>query len=74
MGFGFVVERLDLSDQPLHASQRGFSPWPGVGLLLIGVGVAVVSPPRFCRIRRGLGGQETHAATGAVSACGPTSC
>ena len=43
MGFGFVVERFGLflrmvSNQPLSLSQRGFSLWLGVGLLLMGAG------------------------------------
>ena len=41
MGFGFVVERFGLflrmvSNQPLSLSQRGFSLWLGVTLLLLG--------------------------------------
>jgi putative membrane protein len=46
MGFGFVVERFGLflrmvSHQPLSLSQRGFSLWLGVTLLLLGAGVSV---------------------------------
>jgi putative membrane protein len=42
-GFGFVVERFGLSlrmvgKQPLSLSQREFSLWLGVSLLLIGAG------------------------------------
>ena len=51
MGFGFVVERFGLlmrmaSVQPLSASQRGFSLWLGVGLL-VGAAVAAVSALQF---------------------------
>jgi putative membrane protein len=63
MGFGFVVERFGLflrmvSNQPLSASQRGFSLWLGVGLLLIGAGVAVVSALQYRAVVRGLGEKE----------------
>lgn len=52
MGFGFVVERFRLflrmvSNQPMSLSQRGFSLWLGVSLLLIGAGVAVISALQF---------------------------
>ena len=52
MGFGFVVERFGLflrmvGNQPLSLSQRGFSLWPGVSLLLIGAGVAAISALQF---------------------------
>lgn len=63
MGFGFVVERFGLflrmvSNQPLSASQRGVSLWLGVGLLLIGAFVAVVSALQFRTVVRGLGEKE----------------
>lgn len=57
MIFDFVVERFDLSVQSLCASQH-FSQWLGVGLMLIGVGVAVVSALTFRHVTRGLGEQE----------------
>ena len=48
MGFGFVVERFGLflrmvTQPPLSASQRGFSLWLGVALLLLGAAVAGLS-------------------------------
>jgi putative membrane protein len=63
MGFGFVVERFGLflhmvSNQPLSASQRGFSLWLGVGLLLIGACVSVISALQFRTVVRGLGEKE----------------
>jgi len=63
MGFGFVVERFGLflrmvGNQPLSPSQRGFSLWLGVGLLVIGAGVSVVSALQFRTVLRGLGEQE----------------
>jgi len=63
MGFGFVVERFGLllrmvSNQPLSASQRGFSLWLGVGLLLIGATAAVVSALQFRSVVRSLGERE----------------
>jgi putative membrane protein len=63
MGFGFVVERFGLflrmvSKQPLSASQRGFSLWLGVGLLLLGAGVSVISAMLFRTVIRGLGEKE----------------
>jgi putative membrane protein len=63
MGFGFVVERFGLflrmvSNQPLSASQRGFSLWLGIGLLLIGALAAVVSAQQFRAVVRSLGAQE----------------
>jgi len=63
MGFGFVVERFGLflrlvGNQPLSLSQRGFSLWLGVGLLLIGAGVAVISALQFRSVVRGLGEKE----------------
>jgi len=63
MGFGFVVERFGLflrmfGDQPLSGSQRGFSLWLGVALLLIGAAVAVMSALQFRSVLRGLGERE----------------
>lgn len=63
MGFGFVVERFGLflrmaSHNPLSASQRGFSLWVGVGLLMIGAGVAVTSALQYRTVVRGLGENE----------------
>lgn len=63
MGFGFVVERFGLflrmvGNQPLSPSQRGFSLWLGVGLLLIGGAVAIVSALQFRAVVRGLGDKE----------------
>jgi putative membrane protein len=63
MGFGFVVERFGLflrmvGNQPLSLSQRGFSLWLGVGLLLIGSVVAVTSALQFRSVLRGLGEKE----------------
>jgi putative membrane protein len=63
MGFGFVVERFGLflrmvGNQPLSLSQRGFSLWLGVGLLLIGSVVAVTSALQFRSVVRGLGEKE----------------
>ena len=63
MGFGFVVERFGLllrmiGNQPLSSSQRGFSLWLGVTLLLIGGGVAVASALQFRSVVRGLGEKE----------------
>jgi putative membrane protein len=63
MGFGFVVERFGLflrmvSQQPLTASQRGFSLWLGVALLLMGGVVAALSALQFRRVVQGLGEEE----------------
>jgi putative membrane protein len=63
MGFGFVVERFGLflrmvGNQPLSASQRGFSLWLGVSLLVLGAGVAVVSALQFRTVLRSLGEKE----------------
>lgn len=63
MGFGFVVERFGLflrmvSAQPLSPSDRGFSLWLGVCLLLIGGAVSVVSALQFRAVVRGLGANE----------------
>ena len=63
MGFGFVVERFGLflrmvSGQPLSLSQRGFSLWLGVVLLLMGAAVAVLSALQFRSVLRQLGEKE----------------
>lgn len=63
MGFGFVVERFGLflrmvTAQPLTVSQRGFSLWLGVALLLMGAVVCLVSALEFRAVVRGLGAQE----------------
>ena len=63
MGFGFVVERFGLflhmvSNQPLSLSQRGFSLWLGVGLLLMGAGVSIISALQFRTVLRSLGEEE----------------
>lgn len=63
MGFGFVVERFGLflrmvTNQPLSPSQRGFSLWLGVSLLLLGAAVAGLSALQFRRVVRGLGEKE----------------
>ena len=63
MGFGFVVERFGLflrmvGNQPLSPSQRGFSLWLGVGLLLIGAAISVISAMQFRTVLRGLGENE----------------
>ena len=47
MGFGFVVERFGLflrmvTNQPLSPSQRGFSLWLGVSLLVIAAGAPIM--------------------------------
>ena len=63
MGFGFVVERFGLflrmmGNQPLSLTQRGFSLWLGVGLLMLGASVAVISALQFRNVVRGLGEKE----------------
>jgi len=63
MGFGFVVERFGLflrmvSNQPLSASQFGFSLWLGVGLLTLGAGVSVISALQCRTVIRGLSEKE----------------
>ncbi len=63
MGFGFVVERFGLflrmaSGQSLSVSQRGFSLWLGVVLLLIGAAVSVLAALQFRNVVRGLGEKE----------------
>ena len=63
MGFGFVVERFGLflrmvTAQPLSVSQRGFSLWLGVTLLVMGAVVSLVSAMQFRTVVRGLGEKE----------------
>ena len=63
MGFGFVVERFGLflrmvGGQPLSGMQRVFSLWMGVGLLMLGASVAVISALQFRAVVRGLGENE----------------
>lgn len=64
MGFGFVVERFGLflrivnNNVPLSSSQRAFSLWVGVILLLIGAAAAVFSALQFRTVVRGLGEKE----------------
>lgn len=63
MGFGFVVERFGLflrmvGNAPLSPSQRGFSLWLGVALLLLGAAVSVASALQFRTVLRGLGERE----------------
>jgi len=63
MGFGFVVERFGLflralTNQPLSTSQRGFSLWLGVGLLIVGGAIAVASALQFRTFVRSLGASE----------------
>ncbi len=63
MGFGFVVERFGLflrlvNNQPLSLSQRGFSLWLGVGLLLTSALVAVLSSLQYRRVLTQLGKEE----------------
>lgn len=63
MGFGFVVERFGLflrlvGNQPLSPSQRGFSLWLGVTLLVMGAAVALISALQFRTVLRGLGEKE----------------
>ncbi len=59
MGFGFVVERFGLflqmiAHQPLTGSQRSFSLGLGVGLLLLGAAVALISARQFRRVVKDL--------------------
>src|SRR5487761_2104594 len=63
MGFGFVVERFGLflrmvTNQPLSASQQGFSLRVGISLLLMGAAVAAASALQFRPVVRGLGELE----------------
>ena len=47
-----------VSNQPLSLSQRGFSLWLGVALLVLGAGVVVVSALQFRTVVRTLGEKE----------------
>ena len=63
MGFGFVVERFGLflrmlGNAPVSPSQRAFSLWLGVALLLLGAAAAVLSALQFRSVVRGLGEKE----------------
>jgi putative membrane protein len=63
MGFGFVVERFGLflrmvTGQPLTVTQRGFSLWLGVALILFGTAGAVSSAIQFRRVLRSLSPEE----------------
>lgn len=63
MGFGFVVERFGLflrmvSGQSLSLSQRGFSLWLGVVLLVLGAAAALSSALQFRKVVRALGEKE----------------
>ena len=66
MGFGFVVERFGLflrmvNNQPLTVSQRGFSLWLGVGLLVVSALSAILSSLQYRRVIAGLGKEEIPA-------------
>lgn len=63
MGFGFVVERFGLflrmvSGQPLSESQRGFSLWLCILLLMMGAVVSAISALQFRNVVRGLSEKE----------------
>lgn len=63
MGFGFVVERFGLflrmvTNQPLTLSQRGFSLWLGVILLVLGASAAALSALQFRAVVKALGEKE----------------
>ena len=64
IALGFVVERFGLflrivnNNVPLSSSQRAFSLWVGVILLLIGAAAAVFSALQFRTVVRGLGEKE----------------
>ena len=47
-----------VSGQQLSTSQRGFSLWLGVVLLLLGAAAAAVSALQFRKVVRGLGEKE----------------
>jgi putative membrane protein len=64
MGFGFVVERFGLTlplagGEPLSPWQRGFSLWLGVGLLVVGALVSIVSALQYRKVLRSLDEKET---------------
>ena len=59
MGFGFVVERFGLflqmvAHQPMSGPQRSFSLGLGVGLLLLGAVVALISARQFRQVVKNL--------------------
>ena len=63
MAFGFVVERFGLflrmvNNQPLTLSQRGFSLWLGVGLLVVSALVSITASLQYQRVIRSLGSRE----------------
>lgn len=63
MGFGFVVERFGLflrmvAPHRVTPAQQALSLWVGVGLLLLGAAVSLVSALQFRRVLRGLGAAE----------------
>ena len=63
MAFGFVVERFGLflrmvNNQPLTLSQRGFSLWLGVGLLVVSAVVSIMASLQYRRVLRNLGPLE----------------
>jgi putative membrane protein len=63
MGFGFVVERFGLflrmvTGQPLSVTQRGFSLWLGIALIVLGAAGAVSSAIQFRRVLRALSPDE----------------
>lgn len=63
MAFGFVVERFGLflrmvNNQPLTLSQRGFSLWLGIGLLVVSAVVSIIASLQYRRVIRSLGPRE----------------
>ena len=63
MAFGFVVERFGLflrmvNNQPLTLSQRGFSLWLGVGLLVVSAIISITASLQYRRIISSLGPRE----------------
>ena len=63
MAFGFVVERFGLflrmvNNQPLTLSQRGFSLWLGVGLLVVSAIISITASLQYRRIILSLGPRE----------------
>ena len=63
MAFGFVVERFGLflrrvNNQPLTLSQRGFSLWLGIGLLVVSAVVSITASLQYRRVIHSLGPRE----------------
>lgn len=63
MAFGFVMERFGLflrmvTGQPLHPSQRVFTLWLGVALVVMGAVVFVASAVQYRNVVRKLGDGE----------------